>query len=40
MISYIISRLQIHMFILGGMIYDECCWEGGFINSIDIEMGF
>ena len=40
MISYIIAVLQIHMLILDGMIYGECCYQGGFISSVEMEMGF
>ena len=40
MISYIISGLQIHKLILDEMIYGECCYQGGFISSVEMEMGF
>ena len=39
-ISYIISGLQIHILILDGIIYCKCCYQGGFISSVEIEMGF
>ena len=40
MISYIISGLQIHMLILDEIIYGECCYQGGFISSVEMKIGF